>query len=188
MGWALLNPWAMIGLIGISIPAIIHLINRSRFVPVQWGAMLFLRQAIAVRARRVKLEHVILLILRCLLLLLLALALAGPYFTKRRDLPGGGLDRQQPCSIAIVLDTSYSMTARIFGQRETRLEKACDAATRLINGLVQGSDVTLLMTGQLRPGDKPEPTHNLTKAKTMVSSATAGMASLTLPDAVEMAM
>jgi hypothetical protein len=178
----------MIGLIGISIPAIIHLINRSRFVPVEWGAMLFLRQAIAVRARRVRLEHIILLILRCALLLFLALALAGPYFTKKRDVPGGGLDRTQPASIAIVLDTSYSMTARIFGQRETRLEKACDAATRLISGLPQGSELTLLMTGQLRPGDKPEPTHNLKKAKETVSAATAGMASLSLTDSIEMAM
>ena len=66
------------GLIAISAPIIIHLLNRRRFKKIDWAAMDFLLEAQRLNRRRVKLEELILLILRCLALVLIGLLLARP--------------------------------------------------------------------------------------------------------------
>ena len=45
-----LAPLMLIGLVGVSIPIIIHLLNRRRYEVVDWGAMQFLQLSEAVRA------------------------------------------------------------------------------------------------------------------------------------------
>src|SRR5215510_13312634 len=56
----------------ISIPIIIHLINRMRFKRIKWAAMEFLLKAQKRTRRRLIIEQLLLLALRCLLV-----ALAG---------------------------------------------------------------------------------------------------------------
>src|SRR4051794_41247785 len=58
-----------------SIPIVIHLLNRRRFRIVEWAAMRFLLAAQKKNARRMRLEQLILLAVRCLVVLLLALAM-----------------------------------------------------------------------------------------------------------------
>src|SRR3989442_15992122 len=55
----------------VSIPVIIHLLNRRRFRIVEWAAMRFLLAAQRKNARRMRLEQLLLLIVRCLVVLLL---------------------------------------------------------------------------------------------------------------------
>ena len=73
-----LNPIMLAGLAAVSVPIIIHLLNRRRFQKVVWAAMRFLQNAVEQNQRRMRIEDMILLALRCLLLALLALALARP--------------------------------------------------------------------------------------------------------------
>lgn len=61
----------------VSIPVIIHLLNRRRFRIVEWAAVRFLLAAQRKNARRMRLEQLLLLVVRCLLLLLLVLAMAS---------------------------------------------------------------------------------------------------------------
>ncbi|HTU89070.1 MAG TPA: BatA domain-containing protein, partial [Gemmataceae bacterium] len=61
----------------VSIPIIIHLLNRRRFRVVTWAAMRFLLAAQKKNSRRMRLEQIILLALRCLVVLLLVLAMAS---------------------------------------------------------------------------------------------------------------
>src|SRR3954447_12886156 len=61
----------------VSVPIIIHLLNRRRFRVVQWAAMRFLLAAQRKNARRMRLEQLILLACRCLVLLLTVLAMAA---------------------------------------------------------------------------------------------------------------
>jgi hypothetical protein len=77
------NWFMLFGLIAIAIPIIIHLLNRRRARVIEWGAMRFLLAALASRNRRIRLEEIILLTLRCLWLALLALAMAQPLLTDR---------------------------------------------------------------------------------------------------------
>src|SRR5258708_39888662 len=70
--------WTMAGVAAglISIPIIIHLLNRRRFKTVTWAAMDFLMKAMRKNRRRLEFEQWILLATPCLLVFLLGLALA----------------------------------------------------------------------------------------------------------------
>src|SRR5215471_3791067 len=60
-----------------SIPIIIHLLNRKRFRIVTWAAMKFLLAAQKQNTRRMRLEQLILLAVRVLVILLIVLAMAS---------------------------------------------------------------------------------------------------------------
>src|SRR5579864_2842015 len=71
------NPFAMIaGVLLISSPIIIHLINRMRYKRIRWAAMEFLLKAQKRSRRKLIIEQLILLLLRILLILLIAVLLA----------------------------------------------------------------------------------------------------------------
>src|SRR5664279_5274093 len=82
-----LNTIMLIGLVAVSIPIIIHLLNRRKARLVDWGAMRFLLASLAYRNRRIMIEEIILLAVRCLLLAVLALALARPFMPSRAAIP-----------------------------------------------------------------------------------------------------
>src|ERR1700761_5777836 len=60
----------------ISVPIIIHLINRMRFKRIRWAAMEFLLKAQKRNRRKLIIEQLILLLLRCGMVLLGALIVA----------------------------------------------------------------------------------------------------------------
>src|SRR5262249_45026113 len=64
------HPWYMaFGGLLISVPIIIHLINRMRFKIIRWAAMEFLLKSQKRNQRRMIIEQLILLLLRILLVL-----------------------------------------------------------------------------------------------------------------------
>src|SRR5436189_5672592 len=70
------NPWTMAaGAALVSAPIIIHLINRMRFRRVKWAAMEFLLKAQKRMRRKLIIEQLILLLLRCLLVFLVGMLL-----------------------------------------------------------------------------------------------------------------
>jgi len=73
-----LNPIMLAGIAAVAVPIISHLLNRRKFQKVVWAAMRFIQTSVEQNQRRLRLEDMILLALRCLLLALLALALARP--------------------------------------------------------------------------------------------------------------
>ena len=79
--------WIMLtGLAAVAIPILIHLLNRSRARVVDWGAMRFLEASLASRSRRILIEEIILLVLRCLIIALAVFALARPFLPTRPTL------------------------------------------------------------------------------------------------------
>ena len=77
MGSLFLHPVTMmVGAALISAPIIIHLINRMRFRRIRWAAMEFLLKAQKRMRRKLIIEQLILLLLRCLLVLLVGLLFA----------------------------------------------------------------------------------------------------------------
>ena len=77
----------LLGLLGIAIPVIIHLLNRRQAKIVDWGAMRFLLDSLVSRRRRVLLEEILLLAARCLIVALVALALARPFIPAGSTVP-----------------------------------------------------------------------------------------------------
>ena len=61
----------------ISVPIIIHLINRMRFRRVRWAAMEFLLKSQRRNRRRLIIEQILLLALRCLLVLLVVVLVSA---------------------------------------------------------------------------------------------------------------
>src|SRR5579883_2197521 len=60
-----------------AIPVVIHLLNRNRYRVVTWAAMRFLLAAQRKNTRRMRLEQILLLAVRCLIVLLLVAAMAS---------------------------------------------------------------------------------------------------------------
>ena len=78
-----LNFAILLGLGALAMPIVIHLLNRRKAQPVAWGAMRFLSASLAVRSRRVKIEEIALLALRCMVVALAVLAIARPLLPTR---------------------------------------------------------------------------------------------------------
>lgn len=100
-----LNPALLWFAAGGAIPVIIHLLHRQRYRKVRWAAMEFLLRALRKTQRRIRLENLILLLIRILLMIVLALAIAKPILES--NIVGGG---DELTHTFIVIDNSYSMS------------------------------------------------------------------------------
>ncbi len=92
------------GIAAASIPIIIHFLNRNRFRVVKWGAMHLLDFALREKKRRLQLEQLILLLIRCAIPTVLAICLARPVLRGVEALVGSAKS-----SLVVLLDNSYSM-------------------------------------------------------------------------------
>ena len=148
------NVAMLLGLIGVSVPIIIHILNRRRATVVQWGAMQFLEASLASRNRRILIEEIILMIIRCLLVGALAFALARP-FLKSTSLFAGGSDAQD---IAIVIDGSMSMMRKApeekanpadkgDSERKDNFHLAISEAHRIIDACRKADAVSVVLAG-----------------------------------------
>ncbi len=81
-----LNQLMLWGMAGVAIPILIHLLNRRRATTVEWGAMRFLLASMASRNRRILIEEIILMTVRCLTVGMIAMAMARPFVPSRSGL------------------------------------------------------------------------------------------------------
>jgi hypothetical protein len=160
-----LNPFLLFGLAAVSVPIIIHLLNRRKFQKVVWAAMRFLKTSVEQNQRRMRIEDLILLILRCLLLALIALALARPALkTASSDLFG-----QSKVTGVIILDNSASMG--MSDGTATRFEKAKKAAEQALDTMPAGSATAVLLASDIANGAIAEPTFDFNLARKVIREA-----------------
>lgn len=96
----------LLGLAGIALPIIAHLLSRRRFDVVAWGAMQFLNPSRKTR-RRLKLEELLLLLLRIGLIALIVFAVTRPI------IPSGWLSGYRSAgsrTVVLIIDGSNSMS------------------------------------------------------------------------------
>src|SRR5262249_15305486 len=96
----------LFGLIGASLPILIHLLNRRKLKRIRFPAVRFILLSQKRISRSYRLRHWLLLALRTLAVVFLALLLANPIFQTGAGLFAGG----GPVSLVILLDNSLSMT------------------------------------------------------------------------------
>jgi hypothetical protein len=72
------NTILLIGLAGAVVPLVLHLLSRSRYQSLDWGAMLFLEGIEARQQYSTRVNQVLLLVARMAVVALLAIALAQP--------------------------------------------------------------------------------------------------------------
>ncbi|MEX0718351.1 MAG: BatA domain-containing protein [Planctomycetaceae bacterium] len=106
LAFGFLSPGFLIGgLLLAGVPILIHLLHRRNYRETPWAAMRFLMNAVRKNARRVRLEQLLLLAVRVLILVLAALGLAQPYL----EGIARPLAADAPTHRVIVLDASFSM-------------------------------------------------------------------------------
>src|SRR5690606_25771676 len=110
---------------------IIHLLNKRRFKIVDWAAMDFLLDADKRNRRRVRLENLLLLLLRCAAVALLGLMLAKPFLGD--ELAARLLQAAQYEHI-VVLDDSLS--TQVLTGNQTAFDEAKQRLVEMVRGFV----------------------------------------------------
>lgn len=135
------NPWLVAGLVFTAAPIIIHLLNKRRYKVHDWAAMDFLLKAAVTNRRRLKLEDLLLLLLRILLIAFLVLAVARPIL---KGIAGWREDER-----IVVLDDSASMEVVV--ATGSLFERARESAISQVEDAIGGSTPV-----SVRLGSRPE--------------------------------
>lgn len=151
-GFALAGAACMLG------PIVIHLMNRSRFKTVHWGAMEFLREAVQSNRRVLHLRDAVLLTLRTLAVLFFGLALARPYWSD----VSAAFQGNQPIHAVLLVDNSMSMGVETIAG--TTLDMAKRKAIEFVESLPQSSRVTVLPTCGAATAGWSDPLHTRSDA------------------------
>ncbi|HQL64556.1 MAG TPA: VWA domain-containing protein [bacterium] len=114
-----LQPVFLWGLIGVSVPVIIHLFSRKRAPAYFFSTIKFLKLTHKKTIRRQKIEEFIVLFLRIILIICLSLALAEPV-NKR------ALFSERNSWVILILDDTCSMSAGTSEIPWKNLQKSCE--------------------------------------------------------------
>jgi hypothetical protein len=117
-----LTPLFLIGLTGLAIPVLLHLIQRERKQIVAFPSLMFLRRIPYQSVQRRRIRNWLLLMMRLAALALIVLAFGRPFFRGTDPAlvaAGGALE------IVLLVDRSYSMA---YGDRWTRALNAARSA------------------------------------------------------------
>src|SRR5262245_16171915 len=151
--FAFLNLWGtiLVGVGAVSVPIIIHLLNRRRFRVVVWAAMRFLLNAQKQNTRRMRLEQLILLLTRCAVVLLVVLAMASitpwaeAFWASLWPEGARGLaHRSSRIHKILVIDGSLSMAAKAEGGK-TRFERARELALDIVRDSSPGDGLSVVV-------------------------------------------
>ena len=160
-----LNPWLLGGIGAISAPIIIHMLMRRQVRKMKWAAMKFLQVVVQRNERRLRVEDLLLLILRCLLFILLAIALARPAFRAAAGMTFGASAR----TVVIALDDSYSMGLTDGGA--SRFDNGKKAAAQIVDNLPRGSLVAFLLFSDAVEPVIGEPASDMGLVRKMINDA-----------------
>jgi hypothetical protein len=105
-----LHPLALLGLAAAAIPALLHLLQRRTPPELEFPPLRYLEAAERASARRLKLRHLLLLLLRTALVVCVVLAAARPLVPTR----AGGA--HGPTAVAVIVDNSLSAGAMAEGR------------------------------------------------------------------------
>ena len=140
MNFSFTSPWYLLGLLGLALPILIHLLTRRQQTRLKFSAVYLLQQAQKRAVRKSRPNKLLLLLLRCLAIAFLCLALANPIVSS------GGLENvlaSRPSAHVFILDDSYSMTAT--SDQGTLFDRAKATLTELIEKLPGNHSLSLVL-------------------------------------------
>lgn len=122
------NPAYLFGLLGMSVPVLVHLLTRRHQTHIKFSAIYLLLQAQKRSIKRSRPNRLWLLLIRCLAIAFLSLALANPIFSF-----GGPeeLISSTPSANVYILDDSYSMG------RKSQQGLVFEEALRVLGSLIE---------------------------------------------------
>lgn len=140
MNFSFTSPWFLLGLLGLALPILIHLLTRQQQTRLRFSAVYLLQQAQKNSVRKSRPNKLLLLLLRCLAITFLCLALAHPI------LSSGGLDdflMSRPSANVFILDDSYSMSAT--SDSGTLFQRATRTLSELIEKMPGNHSFSLVL-------------------------------------------
>lgn len=174
-----LNLGLLAGAAAAAVPLLLYLWRRRKRQVVPWGAMHLLDQVIAVRRRSLRIERLLLLLVRCAIPVVLAAAMARPVF-----LGAAPLLRDARRSVLILLDNSYSMQA---GGSDSNFAKALQQTDELLAALPRGSDAQIVLMADDARALVTEPTFDIDRLREQVRATDAGFGRADVPRSLEVA-
>ena len=132
------SPWMLLAGLSALIPVAIHLWNYRQPTRHRWAASQFLQEAIEESSRRIRLERLALLAIRCGILGMLALALAEP-------LRSQGVLAGRTQHVVLILDLSMSM--QVQSPTGSRLALAKQRLRETVDQAQPGTKFSLLTMG-----------------------------------------
>jgi len=109
-----LHPLALLGLAAAAIPALLHLLERRIPPEAEFPPLRYLSEAERQSARRLKLRHLLLLLLRTALIALIALAAARPLVPAPAPMGRAGVHPRT--ALVVILDNSVSSGVVVDGR------------------------------------------------------------------------
>jgi len=117
----LFAPWFLAAFAGLAVPLYLHLLKRFTTTPRPWSSLMFFEARKQASTRHRRLDHLLLLALRLLMLALVILAFANPFVNR------SAAAMTSNRVVLLVIDNSFSMRAG------TRLADAKAAAMRVLS-------------------------------------------------------
>lgn len=167
------------GISAASIPLIIHLLHKSQFKVVKWAAMHLLEPLQRKQRRRIQIEQLLLLLVRCLIPTVLALLMARPVLTGMQALMGGA-----KTSVVVALDNSYSM--EVGTKNRNTFTEARDTVSQIVRQLGRGSEVGVALMGGVPGPLLDEATYNTDRADRELRKLQTGYGSAAVPAGLEL--
>jgi len=133
----MLYPWFLVGLIAIAIPIIVHLLQLRRPQRVVFTNNSFIREVELVAVRHRKVQQLLILLSRILLISALVVAFSQPFVSLKGFGNASNIDRV----VNVLIDNSFSM--QLQGASQNSLFEAAIAGAR-------GIGESLPATGKVR--------------------------------------
>lgn len=137
------NPVALLGLLAVLVPVIIHLLGRHRSRVQRFPTLRFITSSRLIPTRRRRLSDIPLLLVRCAIIAAAAIGSSQPYLACFGRAPSSS----GPSTInrAIIVDTSLSMRRRFAGG-----VTALDSARRVAEGMRSAGIASVIEAADLR--------------------------------------
>jgi hypothetical protein len=143
----------------IAVPIVLHLIMRRKPTLLEFPALRFIQQRADMNRRRLRLRHLLLLLLRAGIIALLAFALARPSV----NFGTSAGSQEAPVAAALVFDAAPRMEYR--HENKTRLEVAKELGLWLLAQLPEQSEIAVVDT-QVGSGNVFQPDRGAAKDRT----------------------
>ena len=180
-GLSFLAPWFLFALGATAIPVVIHLLLRHRARRVAFSSLRLIRPTEVKAVRTIRLQEILLLILRALLLAGLALAFAKPLL-RSSGLP---LNLRGRTAAILVLDNSFSMGYEQGGR--SRLHLAQKSARELLSSLASSDRAAVIMANNIAQPVTRRFTSDLSQIRREIENADLSSRATDLFPAVEAA-
>ena len=175
-----LSPLFLIAaVVGASVPLFLHLMQNRRKVTMTFPTLRFLKLAEKRSSSKVRLENLLLWLLRTLIMGLIGIAFAMPMLRKSAFVWSG----EAPRDIALVIDASSSMGYRKAGKPVW--DHALESAAAIIEGLGEKDRVCVYLARQQPEAVVVEPIADKKEVLTRIKNLTLGSTSSQMGPALE---